>query len=135
MNNEDKISLCKYRLAKAEELLDNAKVILSMGIYDAAANRSYYAIFHSVRALFALEGKDFKKHSGIISNFNKDYVKTHIFDKDMSNIILKAFDIRQESDYKDFYVISHEEVQHQVENAEFFLNNVKFYIDSLLNEN
>ena len=81
--------MCNYRLSKAEELLEDAKLMLSRNRYDTAANRSYYTIFHSVRALFPLYGKNFNKHSEIISNFNKDFVKTNIFDKNMSEIFLK----------------------------------------------
>lgn len=48
-------------------------------MYDTAANRSYYAIFHAARVVLALDGQDYKKHSGVISNFQKNYIKTGIF--------------------------------------------------------
>ena len=103
-------------------------------MYDNAANRSYYAIFHAVRALLALEGKDFKKHSGVIACFQKEYVKTGVFPKEMSDIIADAFSIRTESDYKDFYVISHESVIQQVSNAREFFAAVKGHIDIILSD-
>ena len=101
-----------------------------MQMFDTAANRSYYAIFHTVRALLALEKKDFKKHSGVISCFQMDYIKTGIFDKEMSDIIKNAFTLRQESDYEDFYVIYYDEVRKQVWEAELFYNRIKEYIES-----
>lgn len=97
-------------------------------MYDTAANRSYYAIFHAVRALLALSGKDFRKNSGVISCFQMDYIKTGIFTKRLSDIIKSAFSLRTESDYEDFYVISHEEVQLQVADAREFCETVAAYI-------
>ena len=43
--------------------------------YRSAANRAYYAIFHAMRAVLALDGVDMKHHSGIISEFRKGISK------------------------------------------------------------
>ena len=112
--------------------MHDAEKTLALGMYDTAANRSYYAIFHSVRALYALDGKDFKKHSGVIAFFQMDYIKTGIFDKRMSDIIKSAFSLRTDSDYEDFFIISHEEVETQVAEAAEFYNTVARYLQSKL---
>lgn len=129
MYSKEQVALCKYRLSKAEEYLDDAKKTLKLQMYDTAANRSYYSIFHAVRALLALEGKDFKKHSGVISCFQMDYIKTGVFEKQMSDIVKSAFSLRTDSDYEDFFVISQDDVKQQVKEAEFFFSNIKNYID------
>jgi len=131
--SSEQIDLCKYRLSKAYEYCENAKAVLELGMLDTAANRSYYAIFHSVRALLALDEKDFKKHSGVISYFQQEYVKTGIFEKNMSDIIKSAFLLRQESDYEDFYVISVDEVKNQVEESILFYETINKYVETLLN--
>ena len=100
----------------------------SKEMIDTAANRSYYAIFHAARAILALDGQDYKNHSGVISNFQKDYIKTGIFDKKMSNIIKSAFDMRTDSDYEDFYVVPEEDVTKQVEEAEYFVCKIEEYL-------
>ena len=73
--------LALYRLEKAENCLNDAKLLLKNESYMAAANRAYYAIFHSARAILALDGEDRKRHSGVISYFQKHYIKTQIFEK------------------------------------------------------
>jgi len=93
-----------------------------------AANRSYYCIFHAMRAVQALDRFDSRKHSGVIDNFRKNYIRTEIFSHDFSDIIGDAFKVRLESDYEDFYLISKEEVAAQVENAKTFLEAVEKYI-------
>ena len=109
--------------------MNDAKVTLDLKMYDTAANRSYYSIFHAMRAVLALDGKDFKKHSGVISCFQKDYIKTGVFRKNLSEIVKSAFSLRTESDYEDFYIIPHEYVIKQVAEAEEFFNEIKRYID------
>lgn len=89
-----------------------------------AAKRSYYSIFHSIRSLLALEGIDFSKHSGIMVYFQKNYVKTGIFGKEYSKILTEAFEIRSESDYDNYYVISKEDMEEQIKNAQFFQNGI-----------
>ena len=99
-------ALSQYRLSKAEECYIAAKCLLDDGLYTDSANRSYYAIFHAVRALLALEGVDFKKHSGVISHFQQHYIKTGMFDREYSDVVRDAFSIRQNCDYEDFFIPS-----------------------------
>ena len=128
--NKEMLDLAQYSLSKAKSDLNDARKTLELEMYETTANRSYYAIFHAARALLALDGQDYKKHSGVISNFQRNYIKTEIFDKTMSNIIKTAFDMRTDSDYEDFYVISKEDVSRQVEEAEYFINNIEKYLNS-----
>jgi len=129
MLSPERISLAEYRINKAEECLHSAETLIKIEDYLAALNRSYYAIFHAVRAVFALDGVDRKKHSGVISCFQQNYVKTGAFDKKYSTIVQDAFEIRQESDYEDFYVVSKEDVFIQLKNAKEFVTVVRKYIN------
>lgn len=121
MQADNKKALSEAKFDHAKECLDAAKSLLASSNYKSAANRSYYAIFHAMRAVLAFDGIDMKHHSGVISEFRKLYIKTNIFDIKLSQIISVLFDIRTESDYDDFFIISKSEVQEQIENAEYFL--------------
>jgi len=122
------MALAKYRLEKSKEDLVTSKTNYDAGLYRGSVNRSYYAIFHAVRALLALEQKDYKKHSSVIAHFHKEYVKTGLFDKKYGEVINRAFEIRNEADYEDFYVFSKESVKRQLENAIKFIDAVEDYI-------
>ena len=63
-------SLANYRLSKSKSDLNAAEILLKNKLYSQSINRSYYAIFHAVRALLAFDKFDSKKHSGIIAYFN-----------------------------------------------------------------
>lgn len=60
--------------ARATEALRTAESDLSISP-DAAASRAYYAAFYAVSALFALEGRDFSKHTQIRAAVHRDLVK------------------------------------------------------------
>lgn len=57
-----------------------------------------------MRSILALEGKDFSKHSDVAAYFRKEYIKTGIFDIELSDIIKESFDVRNNSDYDDYYL-------------------------------
>ncbi len=103
MPDYDKKLLSKLRFENAARCLESAKLLLAGGDYKSAANRSYYAVFYAIRAILALEGKDFKKHSAVLSHFRKEYLKTNILSPEYSSIVSELFEIRTDSDYDDFF--------------------------------
>lgn len=124
--------LCYYRLEKSKRCLASAKLLIQSEDYCGAANRSYYSIFHCIRSLLALEGVDFSKHADVMAYFQKNYVKSGIFEKEYSKILTGAFEMRSESDYDDYYVLAREEVEEQIQNAQFFLDGIIKYVDRIL---
>ena len=131
MPNPENLTLAKYRLEKAQTCLTDAKLLLQNNSFMAAANRAYYAIFHSARAMLALDGEDRKRHSGVISYFQEHYVKNGTIEKVYAHILQNAFEIRQEADYEDFYVLSKNDASQQISNAEMFVTRISEYISSL----
>ena len=130
MLSEEKIALSKIRLEIAKERIMFADDILALGDYKTVANRSYYAIFSAMRAVLALDGFDSKKHSGVIAEFRKEYLKTELLPKELSFIIDALVEIRQGSDYDDFYIVSKEEVEEQLENAKIFVKEVEKFLST-----
>lgn len=122
------IDLSKYRLTTAKSDLNAARVLYSAKEFRAAVNRSYYAIFHSLRAVLALDGFDSSKHSGIIAYFNQHYVKTEAFDKKLSKLISSAFRLREKADYQDFYIVTAQEAEGQIEVAEQVIAKIEAYL-------
>ena len=122
------IDLSKYRLTKAEETLETAKRDMNAEDYASANNRAYYCIFHAMRAVIALDGEDYKKHSAVIARFTMNYLKTEILSREYGKLISNASLIRNRSDYEDFYICSIEDTQKLVEGAEEFLRSVTAYL-------
>lgn len=113
--------LALYRLQTARSDLKSVRILLAAEEYKGANNWAYYAIFHAINAIHALSGKAYKRYKDAIGNFNKDYVKTEIFPREIGRRIGEAEEIRHASDYDDFYIASREESERQVAVADEFI--------------
>lgn len=131
LNSQDKYNLSKIRLEHAINDLEAAKDLLNTEKFNSAANRAYYAVFHAIRALLALDGIDRKHHSKVIGEFRRLYIKTGKLDIRLSDIVSELFDIRNDSDYDDFYFIKKDKVIEQINNADYFIEQIKIYLNSL----
>ena len=122
-------NLTEYRLANAKEKLESAKLLLDAGKYKDSIGRSYYAIFTSLRAVLSKDGVDFSKHAGVIAYFQREYIKTGIFDKKYSKYVQSAFQIRNSCDYDDFFSASRQDAEEQYQKAEELYEEVKAFLE------
>ena len=132
--HDNKFELMKYRLDMSKEQLKSSEILLEAGNYKDSISRSYYSMFTATRALLALECIDFSKHTGVISYFQKEYIKTGLIDKKYSKYLSQAFQIRNNSDYADFFIVSKKDAQEQSEKAKEFHSAIEEYINSKSSE-
>lgn len=130
----DFFDVARYKVEQAKDDLDSAKLLLRAGKYKAANNRAYYACFHAVDAVLAMERKAFKKHKDTLAYFNKNYVHTEIFPKDIGRKIAKIEVIRHKSDYDTFYIASKEEATEQVDIAVYVIELIDKYLLHVMRE-
>lgn len=123
--------LALYRISVAKEDLSVAEMNFESGHYRASNNRAYYAIFRAISACLALNFKSYKQHAQVIGNFNKDFVHTGIFPKEISRKISRSQEVRHASDYDDFYIISVEDAKEQLDTAKEVVRMVEEYLQSL----
>jgi uncharacterized protein (UPF0332 family) len=124
----DKDALLAYRLQEAEETLADARTMLDTGgSTRTVINRSYYAMFYGVLALFIREGTDIRssKHAGVIGLFDKEFVHTGKLPVEYSRMLHRLFDARQESDYKEFVHYPTDEARKFFVMAETFLSAIR----------
>ena len=121
--------VARYKFEQAQDDLETAKILLAAGKYKAANNRAYYACFHAVDAVLAKEPIAFKKHKDTLSYFNKNYVHTEIFPKDIGRKISRLEIIRHKSDYDTFYIASKDDATEQIEVAEEVVKLVRKYLE------
>lgn len=98
--------------------------------YSSANNRAYYCIFHAIRAVLALDGVDYKKHSAVIARFTLNYLKTDILSRSYGALISNASLIRNRSDYEDFFICSIDDTKRLIDGASEFLSSIKAYLEN-----
>ena len=121
--------LSKHRLEQAKEDLKASKLLYDTKLFKSANNRAYYSIFHSMKAILALEPIDFKRHKDVIAYFNKNYIHTEIFPKNMRRRISDASRIGEDSDYDDEFIFKPEDTLAQIETAEEMIKVTEEYIN------
>jgi uncharacterized protein (UPF0332 family) len=127
--NKDQEALVKYRLEQTEEAIASAQLLFENKKLRSSINRSYYAMFYAVLALLAIAGLKASKHSGVISVFNREFVKKGIFPRDFSRWLQEAFDLRQRADYRELFAVTQDRTERVLAHAKEFLVGVRAYIE------
>lgn len=126
--NDKKEDLCIYRIQNAVETLGVAALCFESQHYKDSINRSYYAAFYAIKAILALEEIDFKRHKDVVAYFNKTYVATEIFPKEMGKKLGRLKQERESSDYDDFYVASLTDAEEQYKSASLIIDEIEKYL-------
>ncbi|MCD8386559.1 MAG: HEPN domain-containing protein [Bacteroidales bacterium] len=95
-------ALVKYRLERAVETLDEARIMIENQRYNAAVNRAYYACFYAVLALLIKNGIETKSHEGAKQMFGLHFIKTKKLDSDIGAHYTLMKKSRKSGDYDDF---------------------------------
>lgn len=117
-------ALALRRLKRARQHLKSACDLLDHEDFGDSVSRSYYAIFQAARALLALEQLDSRKHSGVVSLFNRHFVKSDRVDKQLGVALMDARRSREMADYSDVAEFSHEDAESQLREAEMFVERI-----------
>lgn len=123
-----KEELSKYRLQEARDSLTVAENCLNNGFYKDSINRSYYSAFYAIKSVLALGEVDFKRHKDVVAYFNKEYVATGIISREIGRKLGTLKQLREKSDYDDFYIASKEKAEEQVKTAELILDTITSYL-------
>lgn len=127
---EKQLDLARYRLVQAEETLDEAKYLLAGGKSPRSViNRVYYSMFYAVLALLIFEPYASSKHSGILSYFNRRFIKEGLLPETLGRAVNKAFELRQRGDYREYIELTTEQVEPFIGEAEIFLQKVREYLE------
>lgn len=85
-----------------------------------------------MRAILVFDDYDSSKHSGIIAEFRRKYIKEGVFPVEISKMIGEAFIIRNASDYDDMFLASKADTETQIANAEYIYKLLYDYISNII---
>lgn len=130
MTEEPSRNFVKASLERAEKALKSAKLLEENGELEDAASRAYYTMFHSARALLFSKGVSARTHSGTISLFGEKIVRQGILNEEFADMLRKAFDLRQKSDYELYTELDAKLVNEVIKNAEKFIKKARELLET-----
>jgi len=129
MTDEKKNLLALHRLQQAKESVEEARYLLEGEKSPrSVANRIYYGMFYAVLALLIYEPYSSSRHSGVLSYFNKRFVKGGFFSESMGRSLNEAFELRQRGDYREYFEMTREQVEPLLDKAAEFVASVRKYL-------
>ena len=134
MNDDAKNALISYRMERAAESVEAARLMLDNAMPTSAMNRIYYAMFYAVQAVLITKSASFSKHGQVKGYFNKEFVHKGLFSVQWGKIYNQAFEYRQKFDYVDFEVPMIDVVNEFLQHAEDFIGEVKSFLDCQRND-
>lgn len=112
-------------LQKALEKLNSARILQRNGLYDDAASRAYYAMFHSAKAVLSRMNISPKTHRGVITAFGEHLIKRGIIERSLGENLRRAKDIREKGDYSPYYTTPEDVAETLIKDAEDFYASIK----------
>jgi hypothetical protein len=94
-------ALIHYRLDRAHESIEEARLLLEYGHLHSSVNRLYYACFYAISGTLFTEGLTPAKHSGTMALFEWHWIKTEKVPRELGLLYRRLFNRRQKSDYDD----------------------------------
>jgi uncharacterized protein len=117
--------LVRYRMRRANEAIAEAELLAGSGHWNTSVNRLYYACFYAASALLLRHGRFASRHSGVLSQFNQEFVKMSSVDREVAKIYQLLFDSRQEADYLDLVEFQEHQVRPWIDDARRFVQSVE----------
>ena len=131
MDIEVRRAYVRLRLERAEEDLAAAYDDVANGHARAAANRAYYAVFHSASAALVWLDVERVRHSGIQSSFGEILVKPGKIEAEFGAIFGRSRKLREAQDYDlDAEKLTLDTAAQAVVDAGRFVDRVKQYLAS-----
>lgn len=95
-------------MSKAQQALDDARLLIEHDRSEAAVNRIYYAAFDAARAALLTHGEAPSSHSGVKARFSYHFIRTGHIDRRHGRTLAVAEDMRNRADYNAFAVFDAE---------------------------
>ncbi len=99
LTDEERGILIGLEYAKSIKLLEECDKVIQMEMWNMAANRLYYALFHAVSALLISAEIPVGSHKGSHLRFGKHFVQTGIFPPSSGRLYSQMESLRERADY------------------------------------
>lgn len=117
LTDEERSTLVRYEMEKARNTLCEVETLIENDLWNGAANRLYYAVFHAVSALLIHDGHQVSTHQGSHALFGLHYIKSEKLPAEFGRLYSQLQTMREESDYNCIYDVTPEELTEKIDPA------------------
>ena len=128
LDEESRRALISYRLQRAEDTLDEAKIMSDASHYNAAINRLYYACYYAVIAALLSKALTATTHAGVKTMFSLHFIVSGVLPNHYGKTFSRLFEMRHSSDYDDFILCDKEMVDEYTPKARELVDGIKHMI-------
>jgi uncharacterized protein (UPF0332 family) len=131
LSESERSIIVSRELEKAQNTYNDVLCCVDKGMWETAANRLYYALFHAMSALLINDGYQVKSHRGVLAMFGEHYVKTDIFAKKDGSLLSDLVIMRDNADYNCFFEANEEKLSPYIEPTRQLIEKIKQYIANI----
>lgn len=118
MTGENAVENAQAELAKAQSARRAAHALAELKLYDDAASRLYYSVFHLVSAALLMLGVQAQTHGGVASLLGQHLVKPGLVPHQVGRHFASLMGLRSQSDYNRHFVMDAEGFTEELQRAE-----------------
>lgn len=111
LNEEERAIMVRLEYERALKLIDETNKIAAMEMWNTAASRLYYALFHAVSALLIRDGIPVGSHKGTNLRFGQYYIQTGVFPKEYGHLFTQMQALRERADYNIMFEATKEDFE------------------------
>ena len=126
--SEERIQKIQLEIEAGNGSLDAVKTLMEKGLYRSAISRTYYGLFHYIRALLYTQGLEPKSHEGLEHLFGLHFVKAGRVDSGSAKLLARLQKYREQSDYGLVTVFTKGDVEQELSEVERFVQSIQGYL-------
>ncbi|MDR0233026.1 MAG: HEPN domain-containing protein [Dysgonamonadaceae bacterium] len=125
MNDGDRGDLILLRLENSQSAMQESKLLIDNGYWNAAINRMYYGCYYAVSALLISKGIQAQTHAGARQMLGLHFVKTGLLSAKNNAFFSDLFAKRHSGDYDAYIYFDEEITKNLYPQVTEFIKNIK----------
>ncbi len=128
LKQEERDVIVILELEKSAKTLAQVSIMTQNGVWEMAANRLYYALYHAVSALLINGHHEVGTHRGAVNKFSLFYVKKGIFTPEEGRLYSQLQQLREDGDYNCAIDVSKEDVEQKILPTTLLIEKIREFI-------
>lgn len=125
LDEQSRQALIQYRIERADETMEEVRILADSGHYNAAVNRLYYACFYAVQALLLKHHIAANTHAGVKMMLGLHFISKGIISVEHGKTFNTLFEKRHSGDYEAFVYCDKALVDEFIPLAGAFIEKIK----------